>query len=425
MRNLLNIIYSFLFYPLILATFHLWALFKSDVRKALKERYQYKANIRQGLKTIKNKEKIVLIHASSMGEFEHIKPLITEIHSQYQAEIIVTFFSPSGYENVKEYPGVKFFLYLPFDFQKVWRKVYKLIKPGLLIIAKHDVWPNQVWAAEKTKVPAYLINASLSEKSSRINPAVRFFQKYIYRSLNGIYTISDEDAQRFQKNFPKCTIKVMGDTKFDQVLLRKNQTQQKNILDKAWVEDNLILLLGSIWPEDARHIFLAVGNLLNTKTDIKAVIVPHQPEQYFVNSIMEKFGQKNTILFSNIKQLTTENVIVVDKIGILADLYKYAQIAYVGGSFRQGIHNVMEPAVYSVPVLYGPEHKNSYEAIMLQQAEGGIVINNNTEMETALKKLTQDKKFREESGRKAGIFAQKHVGGTERLLKEWRRQNII
>ncbi len=386
MKTVLQILYSALIYPLIIFLFHIAALFKTNIRKALAGRYQFKKEILKGINGKRKNRNLVLLHASSMGEFEHVKPLITKLNTEYNVKTVVTFFSPSGFENVKEFPGVLFFLYLPFDFQFIWNRVYKLLRPKMLIISKHDVWPNQVWNAEKHAIPSYLINASLSAGSSRINPFVRFFQEYIYRSLTRIYTISEEDSRRFKNKFPHSAIEVTGDTKFDQVLLRREQAKEKEILPQNWLKDNIILLFGSIWPEDLKHIYPAIWQLLAGKEKAKIILVPHQPETALIQTIIGKTGREQTGLFS--EPLSAKSrVLIVDKVGVLADLYKYAHVAYVGGSFRQGIHNVMEPAVYEIPVLYGPAHKNSFEAILLHREEGSIVVNNAKELTEALNQL--------------------------------------
>ncbi len=425
MKKIFQIIYSILIYPGIMLLFHIMALFKGNVRKALRGRYKYRSYILDGLNRDRNRGNLALLHASSMGEFEHIKPLITKLKSEYDIETVVTFFSPSGFENVKEYPGVRFFLYLPFDFQFIWEKVFNLFKPEVLILSKHDVWPNQVWTAEKNGVPTYLINASLSAKSSRTNPLVRFFQKHIYRSLTGIYTVSEEDAKRFATYFPLCNIEVKGDTKFDQVLMRRELAKTKNILPQDWLGNSLVLLFGSVWPEDMKHIYPAIENLISEENNIKVILVPHEPEARFVQSIINRFGENETRVFSKQEEATQKRILIIDKVGVLADLYKYAHVAYVGGSFRQGIHNVMEPAVYGIPVVYGPVHKNAFEATALHQENGSIVVNDETELTAGLLRLVKDETYRMEMGKNAGCFAQRHTGSTDKILQEWKDKKLI
>ena len=366
-----------------------------------------------------------MLHASSMGEFEHVKSLISEMHTKYQSEFVVTFFSPSGYENVNTFPGVRFFMYLPFDFKLIWNSLYKTLKPRMVLISKHDVWPNQVWAARKKKIPTYLINASLPAQSSRTNPLTRFFQKYVYRSLTTIFTIGAEDALRFKTNFPRCRIREIGDTKFDQVLHRKKDSTEKKILAKRWIKNKTILLFGSIWPEDSQVLFPALKKIISEYSALRIVLVPHQPELKYVQEIENTFKEEKTILYSNRKKIADEKILIVDQIGILADLYKYASLAYVGGSFRQGIHNVMEPAIYGIPVLYGPVFQNAFEAEELLRTGGSVVINETESAEKLIRRLITDSKYRETMGNKAIHFAEMHTGGTDALIQIWKHENRI
>jgi len=355
-----------------------------------------------------------------MGEFEHIKPLIQRLKKNYNSEIIVTFFSPSGYENVKSYSGVDLFLYSPIDFGFIWKKLYKQLKPSLVIISKHDVWPNQIWTAEKLSIPVYLVNASLSKKSSRGRPAVRFFLRYVYRSLKNIYAVSKDDEARFQEFFPRCNVCFAGDTKFDQVLLRKEISADKMLLPKSWIKDSFTLLLGSIWPDDTRHLLPAAKELLKQNNKLRIIFVPHDPNEKYIEELSQNFDPGSTALFTKNEKLEKQKVLIVDTIGILADLYKYADTAYVGGSFKQGIHNVMEPAVYSIPVLYGPHHKNSFEAVQLNAAGGGVVVNNSKEVTDVINRFINNDQERSSAGSKAEGFTQKHCGATDKLAEYWK-----
>ena len=420
MKAVFKIIYSFLILPLLAALFHAAGLFNKKVRKALLKRYHILAEIKRWYLEDSKKKNVVLLHSSSMGEFEHIKPLIQRLKKNYNPKIIVTFFSPSGYENVKSYPGVNLFLYSPIDFVFVWKKIYKLLKPSLVIISKHDVWPNQIWTAEKMSIPVYLVNASLSKKSSRGRPAVRFFLRYVYRSLTNIYAVSKEDETRFKEFFPKCSVSFAGDTKFDQVLIRKEMSADKKLLPKSWFKNSFVLLLGSVWPEDTKHLLPAMNGLLERNIDLKIILVPHDPNEKYIEELYQHFEHGSAALFTKNEPLKEQHVLIVDTIGILADLYKYADAAYVGGSFKQGIHNVMEPAVYGIPVLYGPHHKNSFEAVQLNQAGGGIVVTNHDEITQVLSDLIDDSQKTDEAGRKAEEYTRQHCGATDKLAAFWK-----
>ena len=413
-------IYAFLILPLIFVLVHIAAIFSKQVREGLFPRRTSIAQLKEWLDSKVKSKKFVLFHAASMGEFEHIKPLLYNLKEKYNTINILTFFSPSGYKHVKDTPGLDFYLYMPFDFSSHWRKLYQILNPSLLVISKHDVWPMQIWQAKKLNIPIYLVNASLPEKSSRTRPFIKSFLKHVYRDFTSIFTISEEDAQRFSGHYPRCAVQVMGDTKYDQVMLRKNAALKKKLLPEHWIKNKWIFLAGSIWPEGAKHLLPGLLNLVEKNKNVNLIIVPHEPTEKFVSEFEEQFSQWGTKRFTRLNGEFTERVIIVDTIGQLADLYQYASVAYVGGSFKQGIHNVMEPAIYGIPVLYGPVHENSYEAIQLSKSGGGIVFANESQANDILFKLFNDESFRKLTGNKAMELAQKNIGATEKIIDEWK-----
>lgn len=420
MKRFLALIYSVLIYPLLFILFHAAGLFNSKIRKALLRRYGVIREIKEWREENPKTQKSILFHCASMGEFEHIKPLIRRLNQAFNTEIILTFFSPSGYRHVKNYPGVSLILYAPFDFSFIWKRVYRILQTDQLVISKHDVWPGQVWAAQKKAIPAYLVNASLHPGSSRSKPAVRFFMKYVYRSLTKIYAISKEDERRFLKYFPQCATTYIGDTKFDQALIRKEEALDKELIDADWAEKSTVLLFGSVWPEDTKHILPALKNILEKEKSVKVILVPHQPQLKYVLELLNYLKPHSSVLYSKKYTLKEQRVLIVDAVGVLADLYKYAQLAYVGGSFRQGIHNVMEAAVYGIPVLYGPQYKNSLEAVRLLEFGGSVVVQNERELQENLLRLIRNKDERKQAGGRSASFALQSCGATEKLLEAWR-----
>jgi len=413
---IIKIIYNIIITPLSFLIANILALFNPQIRGPLYARF----SVLKRLKKFQNKsKKTVLIHAASMGEFEHIKPLITKIKKHYNPAIIVSFFSPSGYENVKDYPGVDLFLYTPFDTPGQWTKFYSMQKPDILIIAKHDAWPNQIWMAAKHHIPIFLINAALTDISTRLNFLAKIFYSHIYKYFETIHCISDEDKKNFEKSYGLKNVVKTGDTKFDQVIERKTQAKNKELINYGWLKKSMILLFGSIWPEDAEHIIPAIKKLIPEFTNLKIILVPHETTANFIASLVQNLGKDQCILFSELDQGLNKRVLIVNKIGILADLYKYAKIAYVGGSFKQGVHNIMEAAVYGIPVLYGPEHINATEAESLLKEEGSLQITNSTELVIALDTLLKDDEYRKTMGLKAEKFVLDNTNTTKKLIKKW------
>ena len=422
----MKFIYAFLVNPLLLMVAHIAAVFRTDIREAVAGRYATFKRLNQWLKTDSaGDQKTILLHAASMGEFEHIKPLILALKRRYGFRFVVTFFSPSGFNHVKRFEGVALFIYMPFDFGFLWKRLYRKIKPRFLIISKHDVWPNQVWTARKMGLPVFLVNASLAAESSRLKIPARWFMGKIYNALDGIYAISKEDRERFRQNFGLHQVQTVGDTKFDQVLIRKKQSRASDLIDPHWFGNNKCLLFGSIWPEDGRHIVPVLKKILNSFHQLKAILVPHQIHESFIKELEDELGEFHPVRFTTGNIQPEQRILIVDAIGKLADLYRYAQVAYVGGSFKQGIHNVMEPAVYGIPVLFGPVYRNSLEAIKLQEVNGAFSVKDSHELETVLYLFLIDDEKREEAGARAQQFAEENLGATDRILADWRSRKLI
>lgn len=416
-------LYRYLINPVFLFLVHIVAMFNKKVRSGIKNRRRVNEKLEAWLDTIRDNDKRILFHAASLGEFEHIKPLLSSIKKQYNTKNIVTFFSPSGYENAELNPGMDYKTYVPMESIGSWKKFYKKLKPEIIVIAKHDVWPGQIWAAQLLGIPIYLINASLAASSSRANFVTRKFLRAVYRPITQICAISEQDKKHFNDAFHLNNVEFLGDTKYDQVVFRKLAAQKQNLLPEKWFKNSKIIVAGSIWPEDAVHLFPALISLLKQTDNWKVIIVPHQPTDVFIDKIENHFKKFKPGKFSNRNEIEDERILVVDAIGYLAGLYHYAKIAYVGGSFRQGIHNTMEPAIFGIPVLYGPVHHNSYEAEQLANGNGGIVVNNTRELTSRIMDIVLDKESREVLGKKAFTYASANTGATEKLLKMWK--NIL
>jgi 3-deoxy-D-manno-octulosonic-acid transferase len=410
-----KLVYHFIINPFLFVLFHLWAIFSKKVRCGLLPRYRTLGLLKNWLKNHPTNNERIIFHAASLGEFEHIKPLLIGFKARFNTVNIVTFFSPSGYNNSIHLRDLDYRMYLPFDIPVLWGALYRLIKPSLVIISKHDIWPVQIWKAKRMGIPVILLNASLAQQSSRSRMVVRHFLAQVYRDLDCIFTISEEDALRFKRYYPKSEVKVIGDTKYDQVVLRKAFALQKEYVNKKWINNNPVFIAGSIWPEDEIHLFPAIKKLLK-KYKFNIVLAPHEPDLRSINRIKQEFQIWGVISFSDRKNLKDERIIIIDSVGYLADIYQYGSFAYVGGSFKQGIHNVMEAAIYGIPVLYGPIHKNSYEALKLAQQNGGIVVQDFNDIVFWMKELLVNKKKCMDLGKKAERFALKNTGVTDKIL---------
>jgi 3-deoxy-D-manno-octulosonic-acid transferase len=414
--TLFAIFYNLIFSPLFFILVHLVAPFHPKIRKGLFGRYQTNRTLR---KTIRSFPKhTLLIHCASMGEFEHIKPFIRSFKRQLQqSRIVVMFFSPSGYENVKEFPGVDLFIYSPFDWWVPVLRTYKIVKPSALIIAKHDVWPNQIWIAHLLKIPCLLINASLYDRSKRLRPLSRIFHKMIYNKLSRIITISEHDRDNYQKLVESEKIVIAGDTKFEQVILRMEESKRRKVLpEKIWL-DKKVIVAGSIWPEDEEQLLPVFKALLEKYMDLLIITCPHEPTDVHINALREGLLPVAVRLYSELNGYDGEQVIIIDRVGLLANLYSIADTAYVGGSFKQNVHNVLEPAVYGIPVIFGPVNQNSHEAQLLKESGGGIEVSNSDEISDVLTRFFGDEFYRRKIGALAGKIVMDNTGATQRTIE--------
>ncbi len=415
------LVYNLIISPLLIVGSHLAALVHPKVRSGVLGRYRtLRWFYREMLPQFANHSgPRVLIHCASMGEFEHIKPMIVSLKErQPNARIVVMFFSPSGYENVRQFPGVDAFLYAPFDWFPLVFRLFQRLRPALFIIAKHDVWPNQLWSAALLRVPIFLVNASLGKKSRRARRPFRWFHQTIYQYFTRILAISETDAANFRHLAQPRKVVVVGDTKFDQVIWRSQESRKKTIIPPQIVSRRPVFVAGSTWPEDEAVLIPAIRALLEKVPDVLTILVPHEPTPAHLNELAQALGDLAHCRLSSIQHYQEQPVIVVDSIGVLANLYSLAHVAFVGGSFKGSIHNVLEPAVYGIPVLFGPHYQNSHEAMQLHQLGSGIVVQNVAEMTRELLRLFTDSEYRQAKGQLARQFVEHHQGATQRVV-EW------
>jgi 3-deoxy-D-manno-octulosonic-acid transferase len=415
------LIFNLLVFPVLFLAYHLVAIFNSKYRRGVIGRYRSFKKAAEFLKTLDQKSRdIYLIHCSSMGEFEHIKPFIREFKNRLpRGQIVIMFFSPSGYENVKSEPGVDLFIYAPFDGWFIVRKLFKRLRPRALIIAKYDVWPNQIWTARSMGIPRVLINATLYSSSGRLRPVIRWFQRAIYQKINLILTISDKDKENYRMLSSPEKIVVVGDTKYDQVVSRSEESRKKIVLPENIRAGKQVLVAGSTWPEDEAQLIPAVRNLFSCfQEQMLTVICPHEPTSEHIRELAETLQPLTNCLYSRLNDYKGEQIIIIDRIGLLANLYSVAQVAYVGGSFKQNVHNVLEPAVYGIPVIFGPVNQNSHEAQLLKQRGGGIEVTSAAEIESELRRVFEDETYCFSLSRAAKKLVEENQGATRRTVNE-------
>lgn len=414
MKNIVMMLYNIFFiYPLY-AGFLLLGIFNKKVREGIKGREQLFENLSQKLNSIDRTKKILWFHSSSLGEFEQAKPIIENLKALHNITIVVTFFSPSGYNNSLKYPYADIVSYLPVDTPSQAKRFLNTLTPDVLVIMRYDLWPNHIYYANKMHVPVLLVDATMRKDSARKNIVAARFHKYLYGLISRILTVSENDKENFRSfEIPEQHIAIAGDTRYDQVYNKSVVARTKTIINPEIIANKRVFIAGSTWGEDEDVLLPVVNKLISKHKDFLAIIVPHEPTITHLEKLENELSESTrTIRFSHLLSYSGEQVILVDSIGILMTLYSIASIAFVGGSFKSNVHNVLEAAVYGIPVLYGPKIYGSQEAPLLAEAGGGFIVKNKRELYRVLSNFLNNPTERQRCGEIAGNFVATHRGAT-------------
>lgn len=412
-------IYNYLIIPIFYLLLKVASLFNKKIRVALQDRKTLFTQLDNDLKKISDRKKILWFHSSSVGEFEQAKPIIEKINSDKIFTILASFLSPSGFNAAKRYEGADLITYYPFDSTKNIKHFVDIVKPSILIYMRYDIWPNSVFELNRRKIPVVLVDATMKKNSPRKILLARSFHKFLFNKFEKILTISEEDRKGFLEIGVKPEkVEVAGDTRYDRVYQKSQTALKQKILNERIIEGKKIFVAGSTWREDEEVLFPALIKLHKYERNLISIIVPHEPSIPTLEQIeFELNKQLSTIRFSSLNQYKDEKVIIVDSVGILLTLYAYANVAFVGGGFKSNIHNVLEPAVYGIPVLFGPKYSNSQEAYNLISSNGGFSVNNRVELYRHLRKLFADENYRSQVGLNAKQFVQRNTGATEKIVR--------
>ena len=369
---------------------------------------------------IQSSDKTIWFHAASLGEYEQGLPVIEAIKQQFpNHKIVVTFFSPSGYEVRKNNTVADVTVYLPLDTISNAKKFISLVHPEMAFFIKYEYWPNYLNELKKQQIKTYLISGILRENQA-------FFKWYGGFYRNALQTfdyffVQNESSKKLLQSIGFNNVKVSGDTRFDRVV---SILERDNSLDfiEQFKNNKTTIVIGSSWPKDES---LLVNYINQSSDDVKFIIAPHNIKQEQI-SILKNQIQKKTISYSEkdemLKQVQRDKledfqVFIIDTIGILTKIYSYADIAYVGGGFgNPGVHNILEPATFCVPVVIGPNYSHFAEATALVNMEGCISIQNQTQLNEAFDLLLHNEDERLEKGHICSTFVQMNKGATQTII---------
>jgi 3-deoxy-D-manno-octulosonic-acid transferase len=413
MKKFWFITYNLLFLPLFWFVTRIFSLFNAKVRASYKERKGLFTKLEQNLKTFDPGKKTIIIHCSSLGEFEQAKPIIEQLDKSNSYNLVLSFFSPSGYNHSKldSIPVSKHFkTYLPFDWYGVEDKFIDTIKPSIVIFIKYDIWFNFLYNLNKKNITTILANASYDRKffKWRFWLTGSYF-KTVYNFFSVVASSNRYNVNHFKRILsPSVRIEMFGDTKFERVKQAMVLAKTQSLINSSVLLNKYVIVVGSSWSED-NNILLPVLDRLNSPAhkngiSILTILAPHEPTENNLEDIERNvsynFPNLKSIRYSNLENYQNENIILVDCIGILVTLYKYADIAYVGGAWHLGLHNVLEPAGYGIPVMFG-NGRMSDEAQLLVKKGGGIPIHDGRSLYENLMMLLKEKDIRNEMGHKS------------------------
>jgi len=387
------------------------ALFNKKIRLFVDGRKEVFSKLKN---EVSSDNKVIWMHCASLGEFEQGRPLIEKLKIKYPSyKIVLTFFSPSGYEVRKNYKGADVICYLPLDTKRNAREFIRLTNPALAIFVKYEFWPNILRELKNQQIETILVSGIFRENQA-------FFKGYgswMRKSLNGFsqFFVQDDNSKNLLNSVGFTNVEKSGDTRFDRVFEITQQNNELNFVSE-FKGDSLLLVCGSTWKEDEDLLVEYINN--STTKSQKYIFAPHNIKQKEINELLKRITKK-TVLYSDKENhnLADAEVLIIDAIGFLTKVYGYADIAYVGGAFATGLHNVLEPATFGLPIIIGPDYQKFKEAIDLLNLGGITSIKSQKELNTALNELFLHSEIRVSKGRISKKFIHDNLGASEMILK--------
>ncbi len=422
MQKFWLLIYNIVVIPLLYTFFYLSSLKSEKVRKGIRGRKNWKNSLSEILKRVPHPDRIFLFHVVSVGELQQALPLIRLMKNKYKnISVGISFFSPSGYEFYKPDPDIDFICYMPFDTYSGAKAFFRIVKPVCWFVVKHDIWLNHLYRCYKDSIPTVLIAATLPESSKRAAPVIRSMNHAFYNKFTKILPISEPDKKRFSMLYDKPEEMVItGDTRYDQVVYRSRHAREKAEKLPLDIKNRIYFMLGSIWDTDETVVIPPAIRILHEFPDICLLATPHEPEEKILSSLESSFNNAGikSVRLSSLKDIPQPDnrVVIIDKIGILAQLYSISIFAYVGGSFGPGVHNVMEPAIMGIPVMFGVKHTNSLEAMQMKEQGGGFEVKNSQDFENITRKLLNSEEFMNNAGAMVKKFVLDNTGAADKIM---------
>lgn len=356
----------------------------------------------------------IWVHAASLGEFEQGRPVIDALRRRYpQYHILLTFFSPSGYEVRKNYDGAHTVCYLPFDTPRRVQRFLNLARPDVAIFIKYEFWLNYLVELHRRSIPVYLVSAIFRPEQFLFNRYAGWYRRHVLSSYSRLF-VQDDASARLLAEYGAGNVSVCGDTRFDRVLEVQRRARPMPLMDAFTHRgEQLVLVAGSTWPTDEE----ALIPCFNARTGLKLIIAPHEISPERLQHI-EAALQRPSVRLSQASEQTVADAhcLIVDSIGQLSALYRYGDIAYIGGGFGKGIHNTLEAAVYGMPVIFGHNYRRFREAVGLVHTGGAFALAGKNELNAVVDGLVDNHALRRRAGCAVARYVQQHAGATDSIL---------
>ncbi|MHC1703616.1 MAG: 3-deoxy-D-manno-octulosonic acid transferase [Tenuifilaceae bacterium] len=364
--------------------------------------------------SIKKNERIVWFHCASLGEFEQGRPVIEAFRQKYSdIKILLTFFSPSGYEIRKNYQGADYIFYLPIDTRRNAKRFIEITNPVAVIFVKYEFWYHYLNQLKKRNIPVYIISAIF-------RPDQVFFKSYggWYRKFLANFEhlfVQNKNSEDLLKSIGVNNVTVTGDTRFDRVIANYQSAKSIPLLEQ-FAANSKVLIAGSTWPKDEDII---VEYFKSNQGKIKLILAPHEINISNIDKLIAKIGVKS-IRYTKPDGTDPKDaqLLVIDTIGILSSAYRYGTIAYIGGGFGVGIHNTLEAAVFGLPIIFGPNYQKFQEAKDLVEINAAFPINNQPEFNSAINKLVEDQDVFRNASSAASEYVKNSAGATGLVVEK-------
>jgi 3-deoxy-D-manno-octulosonic-acid transferase len=407
----MGLIYSFLIFAFT-GLVNIASIFDSKAKLWVRGRRGWRKHLRE---KISSEERRIWVHCASLGEFEQGRPVLEKIKKEDPSvKIVLTFFSPSGYEIRKDYPFADYIFYLPADTRSNAEYFISAVKPAFVIFVKYEFWYNYISTLNRKGIPIYLISAIFRSDQHFFRWYGGFFRK-ILGKFSHIF-VQDKNSVDLLESIGIMNSTLAGDTRLDRVNEIASSAKSLPVIEK-FRGGEILFLAGSSWRQDEEII----AAYINCHPDrMKWVFAPHEPDEQNI-SRLEKLLRVKTIRYSEFTEKSADaRVLIIDNIGILNSAYQYAYIAAVGGGFGNGIHNILEPATWEIPVMFGPNHKKFREAIDLINENGARCYNSLKSFEDILDKWLTEERFYLMSAKAAGDYIKKNIGATDQIMQKLR-----